>query len=160
MDIHDLISLNDIDSLYNKSNTLVIGDLILDHYVYGEVEKISPEAPVPIFKLLNKEDYRLGGAGNVASNLSKMNSNCFLMSRFGKTKFEVINSLLNNYNINIKYSYNSANIDNIIKTRLVCKNHQLLRIDNEIIKPDNFERLEYILNSLNKNNKFFMDFTN
>ena len=55
----------------NSPKILVIGDLMLDHYSWGEVDRISPEAPIPIMRVLSEEN-RLGGAGNVAMNLLKL----------------------------------------------------------------------------------------
>ena len=56
-------------------NILCIGDIILDHYIYGRVERMSPEAPIPIL-LFEKENYQLGGVGNVARNISSLGAKC------------------------------------------------------------------------------------
>src|SRR3989337_1548190 len=55
-------------SEFNKATVLIIGDIIADHYIWGKVERISPEAPVPIVDV-QRESYMLGGAGNVANNI-------------------------------------------------------------------------------------------
>ena len=55
--------------MFKKANILIIGDIMLDQYIWGEVARISPEAPVPVVRVLEKTDV-LGGAGNVASNLA------------------------------------------------------------------------------------------
>ena len=66
----------------SKCRILCIGDVMLDHYVYGKVHRLSPEAPIPI--LLNEEEkYFLGGAGNVARNLSEIGAKCTLLSLIG-----------------------------------------------------------------------------
>ena len=67
----------------NKTKILVIGDIILDEYWFGDSNRISPEAPIPVVDIKNK-DFRLGGAGNVALNLSEINSNITLVSTIGK----------------------------------------------------------------------------
>ena len=67
---------------FSKSKILCIGDIILDSYEFGAVKKISPEAPIPIFKSLN-ESYVLGGAGNVARNISSGGANCHILSVIG-----------------------------------------------------------------------------
>ena len=67
---------------FSKSKILCVGDIILDSYEFGAVKKISPEAPIPIFKSLN-ESYVLGGAGNVARNISSGGANCHILSVIG-----------------------------------------------------------------------------
>ena len=109
---------------------LLIGDIILDRYWFGNINRISPEAPVPIFKLNNLED-RLGGAANVAKNLITLGSNVHLVGLIGKDdhgnkikflslKFGIQNSLLQN-----RY------ISTIIKIRILSGRQQILRIDFE-----------------------------
>ena len=65
-----------------RSQTLIIGDVILDEYWFGESNRISPEAPIPVVGINNK-DFRLGGAGNVALNFSEINKNVKLISSIG-----------------------------------------------------------------------------
>ena len=59
---------------------LCIGDLILDHYVHGDIDRISPEAPIPILKVNDKNYNILGGCGNVARNICSANNKCHLIS--------------------------------------------------------------------------------
>jgi len=65
-----------------KKSILVIGDLMLDQYIFGEIDRISPEAPVPILKV-NKIENRLGGAGNVANNLINFGVQTTLIGAIG-----------------------------------------------------------------------------
>ena len=69
-------------NLVNKANILVVGDVMLDKYIYGDTSRISPEAPVPVFSLVS-EEIRLGGAANVALNLSNIGCNVSLMGFIG-----------------------------------------------------------------------------
>ena len=83
MNKKNLVNKNIIESKkINKCNILCIGDVMLDHYVYGNVYRSSPEAPIPI---LSKKDekYFLGGAGNVARNLSNLGAKCTLLAIVG-----------------------------------------------------------------------------
>ena len=66
-----------------KQQILIIGDIILDEYWFGDSKRISPEAPIPVVNINNK-DFRLGGAGNVALNLSKIDRNVTLVCSIGK----------------------------------------------------------------------------
>jgi rfaE bifunctional protein kinase chain/domain len=126
------------------NRVLVVGDAMLDVYVSGEVKRISPEAPVPILSN-TKEEKRLGGASNVAFNLSKLGIETTLLSIQGHDVPSVhMHQLLMDAdvtNFSIKSIYN----DTITKTRFVCDNHQLLRLDNE--KPFNRESQRQLFES-------------
>ena len=67
---------------FKDKKILVYGDIIFDRYIFGEVERISPEAPVPVVKV-KKEDFRIGGAGNVASNIDSLSGNGILLGIVG-----------------------------------------------------------------------------
>ena len=115
--------------LLRKSNILVIGDVMLDRYLYGTVDRVSPEAPVPVLKP-NKEEIRLGGAANVALNLSSLGSKVNLIGIAGKDSAskQIVNLLKDN---KIKNSLIKSNLPTITKLRLISSKQQLLRIDNE-----------------------------
>lgn len=124
---------NILSILESKSrNFLVIGDIILDRYYYGSVKRISPEAPVPILNYKYKKDI-LGGAANVASNLSAIGQQVYLMSVIGQDDEGSISlNLLRNNNINTSLIIQDKFRCTTIKTRLMSGNHQMFRIDNEI----------------------------
>ncbi|MBP6532250.1 MAG: D-glycero-beta-D-manno-heptose-7-phosphate kinase, partial [Bacteroidia bacterium] len=75
-------SISEIFSAFEKLNALVIGDVMLDNYLWGKVERISPEAPVPIASIQKKES-RLGGAANVAINIKALGATPILCSVIG-----------------------------------------------------------------------------
>jgi rfaE bifunctional protein kinase chain/domain len=112
-------------------NIVCIGDIILDHYIYGNVNRMSPEAPIPIL-LFNEENFQIGGAGNVARNLSSLGATCSLVTLFGKDIYsKKINELiLNEKNIN-HVKINLKNYKTPIKTRYINKSKHLLRVDKE-----------------------------
>ena len=115
--------------LLSKSKILVFGDVMLDRYVSGTVERVSPEAPVPVLKPI-KEEIRLGGAANVALNLSSLGANVRLIGIFGKdsSSKQISNLLKEN---KIKNELVKSNLPTITKLRLLSSRQQLLRIDNE-----------------------------
>ena len=115
--------------LLSKSKTLVFGDVMLDRYVSGAVERVSPEAPVPVLKPI-KEEIRLGGAANVALNLSSLGSKVSLIGVTGKdsSSKQIFNLLKDN---KIKNELVKSNSPTIPKTRLLSSKQQLLRVDNE-----------------------------
>jgi rfaE bifunctional protein kinase chain/domain len=108
------------------SNILIIGDIILDHYVLGDVNRVSPEAPVPILEF-TEEFYRLGGAANVANNLNKSSNNVTLKGVGGFGFFKQWSALLNG-----KTFYSKIDLNNpafLTKTRFASNHHYLLRLD-------------------------------
>ena len=115
--------------LLSKSKILVFGDVMLDRYVSGAVERVSPEAPVPVLKP-TKEEIRLGGAANVALNLSSLGSKVSLIGISGKdsSSEQIFNLLKEN---KIKNKLVKSNLPTITKTRLLSSKQQLLRVDNE-----------------------------
>lgn len=133
--------INDFKNL----KILVIGDIMLDHYINGNTERISQEAPVPIVHV-SEESYILGGAGNVISNLSKLNCNSTIISRVGfdnnagRIK-RLINSELVGFNLIV---YNQPTI---CKTRVISMGQQVIRIDKEKYEEINQHTKDRILDS-------------
>jgi len=115
--------------LLSKSNILVFGDVMLDRYVSGSVDRVSPEAPVPVLKPI-KEEIRLGGAANVALNLSSLGSKVSLIGISGKdsSSAQIFKLLKEN---KIKNEIVKSNLPTITKLRLLSSKQQLLRVDNE-----------------------------
>ncbi len=112
----------------NTKKILVYGDAILDHYIYGDVERISPEAPVPIIKH-KKEEYKLGGAANVFQNLVSLGCHPELISIIGADDngSKLLNLL---YGSEVHIFHEQGKITPT-KTRIVSDGQQLLRLDNE-----------------------------
>ena len=115
--------------LLSKSNILVFGDVMLDRYVSGSVDRVSPEAPVPVLQPI-KEEIRLGGAANVALNLSSLGSKVSLIGISGKdsSSAQIFRLLKEN---KIKNEIVKSNLPTITKLRLLSSKQQLLRVDNE-----------------------------
>lgn len=122
-----------IDNLKNV-RTLVIGDIMLDRFMYGKVERISPEAPVPIFKF-SHEKQMLGGAGNVVANLASLGCQVSFTGIIGKDdNGKKISSLL--AKIGTKgHLLKLKDYPTIVKIRLIAGNNHLLRTDKEEILP-------------------------
>lgn len=112
-------------------NILVIGDLMLDHYLFGSATRLSPEAPVPIVKA-NKESKIIGGAANVASNLIDLGAKVYLGGVVGNDEFaEDVKQLLEAKGINSQLIINDESRVTTVKTRVIVGNHQIVRIDKE-----------------------------
>lgn len=127
------------DSIYNKSlpalryssqNILVVGDLMLDSYWQGLIERISPEAPVPIVHVEDKT-MRIGGAGNVAVNISSLGAKVSLMSVVGKDEAaQHLADLLDKTDVN-NHCIQSDKLSTTIKLRVLSQHQQLIRLDFE-----------------------------
>ena len=115
--------------LLSKSKILVFGDVMLDRYVSGSVDRVSPEAPVPVLKPI-KEEIRLGGAANVALNLSSLGSKVSLIGITGKdSSSKQISNLIKENKIKNELVHSS--LPTITKLRLLSSKQQLLRVHNE-----------------------------
>lgn len=113
---------------------LVVGDSMLDRYWEGAVERISPEAPVPVLRF-DKEWQRAGGAANVAVNLRALGSPCALATLLGEDEAgERLAQLMLDSGVAL-HAVRSANVATTQKIRAVCRRHQLLRIDIEHAAP-------------------------
>ncbi|NEN75872.1 D-glycero-beta-D-manno-heptose-7-phosphate kinase [Pelistega sp. NLN82] len=122
---------------------LVIGDLMLDRYWFGEVDRISPEAPVPVVHVARKED-RLGGACNVARNIRALGAQATLLGIIGNDEAgQKIQALCHEADI-VPHLEIDAHIDTTLKMRVLGRQQQLLRVDFEQ-KPrmDTLERLNH-----------------
>jgi rfaE bifunctional protein kinase chain/domain len=124
-----------------KPNILVLGDLMLDHYIFGSATRLSPEAPVPIVNI-QKESKIVGGAANVASNLVELTAEVVLAGITGDDiAGEEIVGLLRSKHIDSSLIFKDGSRVTTVKTRVIASNHQIVRIDKEDTKPitANFE---------------------
>lgn len=134
-----------------KKNILVIGDVMIDTYYYGNVKRISPEAPVPVFKK-NSERSVLGGAANVATNLVAAGQNVSMMSMIGNdTNGEKIKTIFESQGIDTKLVI-TLNRQTTEKVRfLAANNQQVLRLDVEDTEPLNNNDCMRIIDILSNN---------
>jgi D-glycero-beta-D-manno-heptose-7-phosphate kinase len=123
--------LHKIFNSFNDLNVLIIGDVMVDAYLWGNVARISPEAPVPILTVKNKEK-RLGGAANVALNIQAMGANPILCSVIGVDHEGVqFLDLLKAQRLSQKGILKSRDRLTTTKTRIIGNNQQMIRIDEE-----------------------------
>ena len=121
-------SYNSID--FSNSNILVIGDLMLDKYMHGDVSRISPEAPVPVVKVIN-EEFRVGGAGNVAINLASIGAKVSLIAIVGDDEeSKKLETILTSCGVSCLLEKDKS-VNTQTKLRILSKNQQLLRLDFE-----------------------------
>lgn len=127
--------MENLDRLFKSFQSIkvgVIGDVMLDTYMWGTVDRISPEAPVPIVTLKNKEQ-RIGGAGNVALNLQSLGAKAFVLSVVGNDdEGRILQNLFANQQINTDYLTSSTGRITTNKIRVIGRNQQMMRLDAEI----------------------------
>lgn len=129
------MNYKDLFDKFNGLRILVIGDVMLDAYVMGKVNRISPEAPVPIVSLEN-EDARIGGAGNVSLNLLALGANPIICGVIGEdTSGDKLLNLFEKNGISTDGLVKSMARKTTVKTRVISNKQQLLRIDSESTFP-------------------------
>jgi rfaE bifunctional protein kinase chain/domain len=121
--------------LKNNSRLLVIGDVMLDHYLFGHVDRISPEAPVPVVAI-SKEEYSLGGAGNVLKNSSALGAQAGLLTVTGDDPDgEHLSRLLAGHGFDRCRLIKDTSRCTTVKTRVLAVHHQMIRLDRETTHP-------------------------
>lgn len=129
------MNYKDLFDKFNGLRILVIGDVMLDAYVMGKVNRISPEAPVPIVSLEN-EDARIGGAGNVALNLLALGAKPIICGVIGEdSSGDKLLNLFEKNGISTDGLVKSIARKTTVKTRVISNKQQLLRIDSESTFP-------------------------
>ena len=128
----DNVNFDELFDRFNGMKIGVIGDVMLDTYWWGHVERISPEAPVPVVALDRKE-YRIGGAGNVALNLSCLSADVSILSVIGNDDDGTsLSKLFTGNNIGTNYLLRKNSRITTSKSRIISRNQQMMRLDSEI----------------------------
>lgn len=113
-----------------QAHVLVVGDVMLDRYWFGDVSRISPEAPVPVAKI-EKTEHRAGGAANVARNVVALGGQAVLLSVIGNDEAgDCLNALMAEHGVETVLM-RDQNINTTVKLRVVARNQQLIRLDFE-----------------------------
>jgi rfaE bifunctional protein kinase chain/domain len=126
-----MASLQEIFDKFSRVKVLVAGDVMLDRYWWGTVDRISPEAPVPVVRL-NRSESTAGGAANVAANVAGLGATPFLVGLIGDDRegHELSASLVDK-NIDPQHLQISKDRPTTVKTRVVAHSHHVVRVDNE-----------------------------
>lgn len=134
-----------VKNRFSKQRILVIGDLMVDEYITGQVSRISPEAPVPVLRY-KKKSMEAGGASNVANNIHALGANV-AVSGLASDDFagRWLRKHLYDMGVDVSGIIAEQNRDTIVKTRFATKGQQLLRVDNEITEDINIHSRNAIL---------------
>jgi rfaE bifunctional protein kinase chain/domain len=160
--------MEDFKKLFESFASLkvgVIGDLMLDTYMWGHVERISPEAPVPVVSL-SKREHRIGGAGNVALNARSLGSEVYLLSVTGKDEdASILSQLLHENEIHTEHIVKTEKRITTSKTRVISRNQQMMRLDAEITNDIDkeledllFQQVEFFIRSEDPDVIIFEDY--
>lgn len=123
--------LNEINSGFKNFNVAIIGDMMLDGYFWGDVNRISPEAPVPIVEIDN-EFFRFGGAANVALNIAKLGGNAIPFGLLGEdADASIFKDLIRKENMTLDFLIQDSSRPTTTKTRVISSDQQIVRIDRE-----------------------------
>lgn len=120
-------NMNELIDKFGSADILLIGDIMLDRFIYGDVNRISPEGPVPILSI-KRENEMLGGAGNVWANMTALGAKADIISVIGQDEAGAIitKTIQNNDGLIVDIARPT-----ILKTRYIAQNQQLLRVDHE-----------------------------
>ena len=133
------MNLNTLFSNFKSKKVLIIGDAMIDTYMWGEINRISPEAPVPVVEVKEHES-RLGGAANVALNIQALGATPILCSVIGEdNQANQFQKLMQQSKLSNEGILTSKNRRTTIKTRIIAKNKHQLRVDEEDTKPIDIE---------------------
>ena len=114
-----------------QTRILVIGDLMLDHYIWGDASRLSPEAPVPIVKV-DHDTYTAGGAANVAANLRALGVATEVVGTVGADTYgRLLQDVLRQRGVVFDEAFCIETAATVVKTRVMCRNQQLCRLDRE-----------------------------
>ncbi len=142
MNKQEMISLI---SKFKSARLMVIGDLMVDEYIWGSVSRISPEAPVPVVSVTS-ESLRLGGAGNVVNNIHSLGGKVLIGGVVGNDEMgRKIVQDLHKMGIDTKGIVVEPDWITTVKTRIIAQNQQVVRYDREIVRPIRPEALQKIL---------------
>jgi rfaE bifunctional protein, domain I len=140
--------LKKIVSQFSKASILVVGDCMIDKYIWGDVKRISPEAPVPVVEA-QSQTFRLGGATNVVQNLRALGVTTYLVSLCGKDQDgELLRKMLDKTGCRTEGLFASDSRPTTCKTRIMAKHQQIVRLDNEITGELNKQENEHLWNSI------------
>ncbi len=118
-------------SKFDRCNILVVGDLMVDEYLWGDVERISPEAPVQVVTIKD-EDFSLGGSGNVVNNIVALGAKVSAVGVIGTgSDGQLLLNKLNELGVDIAGIFQDSNRPTTRKTRIIASNQHVLRIDRE-----------------------------
>ena len=147
----DLTRLEQILDRASSRRITVIGDLMLDEFVWGKVGRISPEAPVPVVEVTGESFYP-GGAANVVRNLREFVDRVAIIGLLGKDRSgQQLRELLSEQKIDTSNAVEEATFHTIVKTRIIARHQQVVRVDRETFVGPSAAQIEEVVAGVRKN---------
>lgn len=147
----DLSRLEQILDRARSRRITVIGDLMLDEFVWGKVGRISPEAPVPVVEVTGESFYP-GGAANVARNLRELVDQVEIIGLFGKDHTgRQLRKLLAEQKIDVSHALEDESFRTILKTRIIARHQQVVRVDREQLTTLSKEQVQRVVAAVRRN---------
>jgi D-beta-D-heptose 7-phosphate kinase/D-beta-D-heptose 1-phosphate adenosyltransferase len=147
----DLTRLEQILDRASSRRITVIGDLMLDEFVWGKVGRISPEAPVPVVEVTGESSYP-GGAANVVRNLREFVDRVAIIGLLGKDRSgQQLRELLSEQKIDISNAVEEATFHTIVKTRIIARHQQVVRVDREKFVGPSASQIAEVVAGVRKN---------
>jgi rfaE bifunctional protein kinase chain/domain len=147
----DLTRLEQILDRASSQRITVIGDLMLDEFVWGKVGRISPEAPVPVVEVTGESFYP-GGAANVARNLREFVDRVAIIGLLGKDRGgQQLLELLSEQKIDTSDAVEEATFHTIVKTRIIARHQQVVRVDREKFVGPSAPQIKEVVDAVRKN---------
>ncbi len=147
------MDLNRLEQILDRAPSrriTVIGDLMLDEFVWGKVGRISPEAPVPVVEV-TKESFYAGGAANVARNLREFVDRVAIIGRFGKDRSgQQLQELLARQKIDTSNAIEDESFRTILKTRIIARHQQVVRVDREKFSTPSSQQIQQVVAAAQK----------
>jgi D-beta-D-heptose 7-phosphate kinase/D-beta-D-heptose 1-phosphate adenosyltransferase len=148
--ISDRIDVDKLVQRFKKTTVLVVGDIMIDEFIWGTVTRISPEAPVPVVAVA-RENLLLGGAANVVHNVHSLGGRVLLAGLIGDDRMgEKIKKLLAEQKIDSEGLVVQAGRPTTVKTRVIAHSQQVVRFDRESREPISAQSQEMLLRYLDK----------
>src|SRR3954454_21218705 len=142
------MDLNRLEQILDRAPSkriLVIGDLMLDEFVWGKVGRISPEAPVPVVEVTG-ESFFPGGAANVARNLREFVDQVATIGMLGKDRVgQQLRELLGDQKIDISNAVEDESFRSILKTRIIARHQQVVRVDREQFSKPSARQVQQVV---------------
>lgn len=141
------IDIEDIFERFEDLRIVVVGDVMLDKYFWGTVDRISPEAPVPVVRVTHKES-RLGGAANVALNCSHLGAHVTIASVIGNdADGKRLKDMLKHAGIGTELLQKSEHRPTTTKSRIISRNQQMIRLDEEVTEELNIKEEHHFIDT-------------
>ena len=147
-------SISSILNQFKDKQVLIIGDAMIDAYMWGNIHRMSPEAPVPVVDI-EKRESRLGGAANVALNIQSLGAKPVLFSAIGTDHYgDVFMMLMEKQKLSREGLQRLSDRNTTVKTRIISDNKHVLRVDEESTKPITEDFVATELEALIRSKKF------